>query len=47
MKSSKKYKLIFIQLGSGLSLSGIDFLEVGYVMPVNKPSAMMLIGKWC
>ena len=35
--------LIFIQLTSGLSSSGID-LGSGYVMPVNKPSAMMLIG---
>ena len=44
MKSiQKKYNVNIYSVESGLSSSGID-LGSGYVMPVNKPSAMMLIG---
>ena len=44
MKSiQKKYDVNIYSVESGLSSSGID-LGSGYVMPLNKPSAMMLIG---
>ena len=44
MKSiQKKYDVNIYSVESGLSSSGVD-LGSGYVMPLNKPSAMMLIG---
>ena len=44
MKSiQKKYDVNIYSVQSGLSSSGVD-LGSGYVMPLNKPSAMMLIG---
>ena len=44
MKSiQKKYNVNIYSVESGLSSSGVD-LGSGYVMPLNKPSAMMLIG---
>ena len=44
MKSiQKKYDVNIYSVESGLSSTGVD-LGSGYVMPLNKPSAMMLIG---
>ena len=39
----KKYDVNIYSVKSGLSSSGVD-LGSGYVMPLNKPSALMLIG---
>ena len=44
MKSiQKKYEVNIYSVESGLSSTGVD-LGSGYVMPLNKPNAMMLIG---
>ena len=44
MKSiQKKYDVNIYSVESGLSSTGVD-LGSGYVMPLNKPNAMMLIG---
>ena len=43
MSVQKKYNVNIYSVQSGLSATGID-LGSGYVMPINKPNAMMLIG---
>ena len=42
MSVQKKYNVNIYSVQSGLSATGID-LGSGYVMPINKPNAMMLI----